>query len=82
MYIGNQALVFRIRTHFLPVHRPYFHFVVSFAVQKLIRLLRSHLLIFALISLATIYVRECFAFYIRGKAKDPFLISFVKWGGR
>ena len=43
-------------------------FMVSFVVQKLASLIRSHFLIFALISTAledwpmTVYVRECFAY--------------------
>ena len=40
--------------------------VVSFVVQKLLCLVRSHLFIFAFISddLAVIYVRECFAYVL------------------
>ena len=51
-------------------------FMVSFAVQKLLSLIRSHLFIFAFISItlgdeskkkiAVIYVKECFAYFSSG----------------
>ena len=37
--------------YFLPLCRLSFHFVVSFAMQKLVSLIRSHLFIFVLISI-------------------------------
>ena len=52
--------------YFLPFFRLSFHFVVSFVLQKLLNLIRSHLFIFAFISfalgdrnrnIATVYVR-------------------------
>ena len=38
--------------YFFLVHRLYFHFTVSFAMQKLLSLIGSHLFIFAFISYA------------------------------
>ena len=56
VYFGNQALVGHIICkYFLPVCRLSFNlilFMVSFAVQKLVSLIRFHLFIFAFISIA------------------------------
>jgi len=57
IYFGNLALVGHIICkYFLPVRRFFFFFillVVSFAVQKLMHLIRLHLFILAFISIAS-----------------------------
>lgn len=54
VYFAYSALVgYIICRYFLPLYRLSFHFlVVSFAVQKHVRLIRSHVFIFACISIA------------------------------
>ena len=51
-YFGNEALVgLIICKYFIPLCK-FFSFMVSFAVQKLVSLIKSHLFIFAFISIA------------------------------
>ena len=51
-YFGNEALVgLIICKYFLPLCK-FFSFMVSFAMQKLVSLIKSHLFIFAFISIA------------------------------
>ena len=74
MYFGNEALVsYIICKYFLPFCRLAFYFV-SFALEKLISLIRSHLFIFAFISIilgggsnvAAIYAKQCCACFPPG----------------
>ena len=74
VYFGHQSLVgCMVWEYFIPFDRLSFCFlVVSFALQKLIRLIKSHLFIFPFISLALgdlrkycmVYVKECFAYVL------------------
>ena len=58
--------------YFLPVCRLSFCFMVFFAVQKLLSLIRSHLFLLLFLlpyetdlgNIDTIYVRECFAYVL------------------
>ena len=51
VYFGSQSLVSHIIwKYFLPVHRFFVSFMVSFAVPKLLSFIRSHLLIFTFMS--------------------------------
>ena len=71
IYFGNWALVSCIACkYFLPICRLSFCFMFFSAVQRLLRLIRSHLFLLLFLlpyetdlgNMGTIYVRECFAY--------------------